>query len=155
MAFFVYGILFLVNGGGDIQANTGVSFLIQKPGQYTLWATSENLNDTNVSTLANQLQIIHDQDKKVVQKQPMFMRAVYRRNGEEFLAICNFQFPTSGSYHLLRPDNVVAENIILHRSASLRLVFLTFLSFLVGFASMGFCVYLVWSGRIVLPKMRD
>ena len=155
MAFFVYGILFLVNGGGDIQANIGASFLIQKPGQYTLWASSENLNDTNVSTLANQLQITKDQNKKVVQKQPMFMQAVYRRNGEQFLAICNFQFPTSGSYHLLRPDNGVEENIILHRSASLRLVFLTFFSFLVGFSSMLFSVYLVWSGRIVIPKLHD
>ena len=155
MAVFVYGVLFLINGGGDIQVNNGASFLIQKPGQYTLWASSENLSDSNASTLANQIQIAQDQGNKIVQRQPLFMQAVYRNNGEKFLGICNFQFPTSGSYHLLMSDNQGVEKIILHRSASLGLVFLTLFSFLIGSSSMLFCVYLVWSGRIILSRSEN
>jgi hypothetical protein len=109
MVFFGYAVLFLVNGGGDIPVNTSTSFLIQKPGQYTLWASSENLNDTDVSTLASQLQITQDRDKKIAQKQSMLTRAVYQNNGERFLAVCNFQFPIPGSYHLLMTDNQKAE----------------------------------------------
>ena len=67
-ACFVYGIRFLINGGGDIHVNTGVSFLIPKPGEYTLWASSENLNETSVPTLANELQIIPDQITKSCKK---------------------------------------------------------------------------------------
>jgi len=155
MVVFVYGVLFLVNGGGDIQVNNGASFLIQKPGQYTLWASSENLSDSNVSALANQLQIAQDQGNKIVQRQPLFMQTVYRNKGEKFLGICNFQFPTSGSYHLLISNDQETKKIILHRSASLGLVLLTLFSFLVGSSSMLFCVYLVWAGRILLPKARD
>jgi hypothetical protein len=152
MVVFVYGVLFLVNGGGDIQINNGASFLVQKPGQYTLWASSENLIDSNISVLANQLQIARDQGNKIVQRKPMFIQATYRRNGEEFLGICNFQFLTSGSYHLLMSNNQGTEQIILHRSASLGLMLLMFFSFLVGFSSMLSCIYLVWSGRIILSR---
>lgn len=155
MIFFAYGVLFLVNGGGDIQITPGASFLIQKPGQYTLWASSESPNNTNISTLANQPQIAQDEDNKIVRRHPLLIQAVYRRNGEVFLAVCNFQFPTSGSYHLLTPDNQGAETIILHRSISLGLVLLTAFSFLVGFSFMLLSVYLVWSGRIALPKAHD
>lgn len=149
MTFFVYGVQFLINGGGDIQVNTGTSFFIPKPGEYTLWASSENLNDTNISTLASQLQIAQDQDNQIVQRQPLLMQAVYQRNGEKFLAVCNFQFLTSGSNHLWTLDKQGEEKIILNRSTSLGLVFLTLFSFLVGFSSMLFSVYLVWSGRVV------
>jgi hypothetical protein len=155
MAGFVYGVLFLVNGGGDIQVNNSASFLIPKPGQYTLWASSENMNDTSVSTLASQLQIAQDQGNKIVQRQPLFMQVVYRNNGEKYLGICNFQFPTSGSYHLLMSSNQGTEKIILHRSAWLGVMLLTLFSFLVGSSSMLFCVYLVWSGRIVLSKLHE
>jgi hypothetical protein len=155
MMFFAYGVLFLVNGGGDIQVTTGTSFLIQKTGPYTLWASTENLNDTNILTFANQLQIAQDKDNKIVPWQPLLLQAVYRRNGEEFLAVCNFQFPTSGSYHLLAPNKQGPKKMILNRSASLGVMLLTLFSFLAGFSSMLFSVYLVWSGRIVLPKMHD
>ena len=136
--FCVYGVLHLVSRAGEVSVILGKPFLIEKPGLYTLWSKSDNFNNQKEISLAEQFQIQEYRNNNIVSKQQRFIHAVNRRNGEKYLAICEYRFLDVGAYCLLSSALNNQENCVLYLQPSVSYFYLLLLivCFILSFISL-------------------
>jgi hypothetical protein len=135
--YFAWGVFQIASVGSEMELVRGSPFVLGKTGIYTLWKSSgyQNtpsiLNTAITPEVARQFQINRIGDKRAVPIRFLSSAAIYRKNGECFIAICNYVFSAPGSYCLLAPDQK-SDRLLLKRSISSGITGSTFASFFMG-----------------------
>ncbi len=127
---FAWAIFKITDTKTSIEVKRSSSFSLEKAGIYTLWESSDNGDDQ--VTNASQFQIQRVNNGEIVSSIPLFGSAVWRADGERYVAVCNYELSARGLYSLTAPDDRESHKFLLARKVSISLVLSIFASFFAG-----------------------